>query len=107
MKTMKYTLSMMCLFLTHTVAAADLDGAKLYTDKTCASCHGDSGNAPIAENYPKLGGQSAKYTVERLKAYKAGEIKGGQAATMTPMAAMLSEKEMEAIAAYLAEIACQ
>jgi cytochrome c len=106
MKTIKYALPFALLFAAGTTMAADLDGAKLYIDKTCASCHGDGGNKPIADNYPKLGGQNAKYLVEKLKGYKAGEITGGQAAVMTPMAGMLNEEEMEAVANYLAEVTC-
>ena len=84
--------------------AEDLDGAKLFNDKTCASCHGAAGNAPIMGAYPKLAGQNAEYLVAKLKAYKAGEVTGNQAAVMTPMAAMLeSDEQIEAVAKYLAE----
>lgn len=106
MKTIKYALPFALMFTAGTAMAADLDGAKLFNDKTCASCHGEGGDKPIAGTYPKLGGQNAEYTLARLKAYKAGEISGGQAAVMTPMANMLSEEEMEAIANYLAEATC-
>lgn len=106
MKTMMYILPFALMLTAGSTFAADLDGAKLYLDKTCASCHGDSGNKPIADNYPKLGGQNAKYIVDKLKGYKAGEITGGQAAVMTPMAGLLNEDEMEAVAAYLSEVAC-
>ncbi|MEZ5449857.1 MAG: c-type cytochrome [Thiolinea sp.] len=82
-------------------AMAELDGAKLYMDKTCASCHGPGGSKPIMDTYPKLAGQSAKYLVAVLKEYKAGNRTGAQAAVMSPMAAMLSDEEMEAVAAYL------
>lgn len=106
MKTMKYILPFALMFTAGTAIAADPDGAKLYIDKTCVSCHGDAGNKPIMGTYPKLGGQNAEYTLAKLKAYKAGEITGGQAAVMTPMASMLSEEEMEAVANYLAEVKC-
>ncbi|MEZ5534066.1 MAG: c-type cytochrome [Thiolinea sp.] len=106
MKTIKYALPFTLLLTAGTTMAAELDGAKLYIDKTCASCHGEGGNKPIADNYPKLGGQSAKYMIDKLKGYKAGEITGNQAAVMTPMAAMLSDEEMEAVANYLAEVSC-
>lgn len=102
MKIMKYALPVALLFAT-SHAAAELDGAKLYTDKTCASCHGAAGNEPIMDTYPKVGGQPAAYLLAKLKAYKAGEVTGGQAAVMTPMAAMLNDEEMEAVANYLAE----
>lgn len=107
MKTMKYILPFTLMLTAGSAFAADLDGAKLYLEKTCASCHGDGGNKPIADNYPKLGGQSQKYLVEKLMGYKAGEVKGNQAAVMTPMAAMLSDDEVEAVATYLSEVKCE
>jgi len=85
-------------------AADDLNGEKLYTGKGCVSCHGVSGLEPITDNYPKLGGQSAGYLALKLKSYKAGEIGGAQAALMTPMASMLSDDEMTAVANYLSEV---
>lgn len=106
MKTMLYIFPFALMLTAGSTFAAELDGAKLYLDKTCASCHGEGGNKPIADNYPKLGGQSAKYLVEKLKGYKAGEVTGGQAAVMTPMAGLLNEDEMEAVATYLSEVAC-
>jgi cytochrome c553 len=101
MKMMKYVLPFAVMLTANVVVAEELDGAKLYVDKTCASCHGDAGNKPIADNYPKIGGQNKTYLLDKLKAYKAGEVKGGQAAVMTPMAAMLNDEEMEAVATYL------
>lgn len=107
MKLMKYVFPVALMFAAGNVLAADLDGAKLYIDKTCASCHGDGGNKPTVENYPKLGGQNAKYIVEKLQGYKSGDITGGQAAVMKPMASMLSDDEMQAIADYLAGVKCE
>lgn len=108
MKMIKYVLPVALMLTASVTVAEELDGAKLYVDKTCASCHGDAGNKPIAENYPKLGGQNKAYLIDKLKGYKAGEVKGNQAAVMTPMAAMLSDDEMEAVATYLSgSVTCE
>lgn len=63
---------------------------------TCAGCHGADGNSanPI---WPKLAGQHAKYLVKQLQDFKAGDRKN---ATMAPMAAPLSEQDMQDLAAY-------
>nr|CAA6817233.1 MAG: Unknown protein [uncultured Thiotrichaceae bacterium] len=107
MKTTMYILSLTLMLTAGSTVAAELDGAKLYLDKTCASCHGDGGNKPIADNYPKIGGQSEKYLIEKLKAYKEGKVTGNQAAVMTPMANMLTtDEEIEAVSAYLAGVTC-
>ena len=101
MKSIKFLLSASLLLTATSTFAADLDGEKLYSTKGCTSCHGVAGNEPIMDSYPKLAGQSAAYLVAKLKSYKAGEISGGQSALMTPMASMLNEDEMGAVADYL------
>ena len=101
MKPLQYLLPLSIMLATGHVFAEDMDGEKLYKSKGCVSCHGEAGIKPIMATYPKLGGQSAPYLVAKLKSYKAGEIKGAQSALMTPMAAMLSEDEMGAVAEYL------
>jgi cytochrome c553 len=65
---------------------------------TCASCHGQGGNKPIAD-YPRLSGQSAQYLVKQLADFKSGERKN---AVMAGMAAALSEQDMAELGAYFA-----
>ena len=64
----------------------------------CMACHGKDGKGttPI---YPNIGGQSEQYLVAALKAYKSGERNN---AIMKPMAAMLSDTDIENVAAYYA-----
>jgi cytochrome c553 len=66
----------------------------------CQGCHGiaDWKTAfPEVYRVPKLGGQKPAYIVAALKAYKAGER---EFATMRAIAADLSDKDMEDLAAY-------
>jgi len=66
----------------------------------CVGCHGvkDWKTAfPEVYSVPKLSGQKAAYLVTALKAYKSGER---DFATMRAIAADLSDKDMEDIAAY-------
>ena len=68
----------------------------------CQGCHGiaDWKTAfPEVYRVPKLGGQHAAYIVAALKAYKTGER---DLATMRAIAADLSDKDMEDLAAYYA-----
>lgn len=64
--------------------------------QACAACHGPTGisAAPI---YPHLAGQHASYIVRALKDYQSG---ARQNPIMQPMAAPLSERDMEDLAAY-------
>ena len=66
----------------------------------CQGCHGIHGwKTAFPEVYPvpKLGGQNRAYIVAALKAYKSGER---DFATMRAIAADLSDKDMEDVAAY-------
>ncbi len=69
----------------------------------CAGCHGMDGKAVIP-GYPHLKGQNAKYIVSSLKAFKDKSRTGGQAALMYPMASLLSDADMENIAAYFSSL---
>jgi cytochrome c553 len=66
----------------------------------CAGCHGIPGYKtayPEVYHVPKLGGQSPAYLVSALKAYRSGER---QHPSMRGIAASLSDKDMEELAAY-------
>ena len=68
----------------------------------CAGCHGISGYRtafPQVYSVPKLGGQHAAYIVKALQAYKSGERRNP---TMKAIAADLSDKDMDDLAAYYA-----
>lgn len=64
----------------------------------CAACHGPGGNSSTPE-WPKLAGQSARYVVEQLQAFKAGTR---QNPLMMGQAAALSEQDMRDLGAYYA-----
>jgi cytochrome c553 len=65
---------------------------------TCAACHGDDGNSP-SNLYPKLAGQHATYLEKQLHQFKNGERANP---IMMGMAAILSEEDMQDLAAYYA-----
>jgi len=58
-----------------------LDGAKLYTQKTCHTCHGPKGKAMIP-NYPSLAGQNKQYLINQIKDIKSGKRKNGMSMLM-------------------------
>ncbi len=66
----------------------------------CASCHGPTG-AGIPVQYPRIGGQWAEYTNTQLMNFRAGDRKNSQ---MNTIAAKLNDKEMQAVADYIAGI---
>lgn len=67
----------------------------------CASCHSPNG-AGLPAQYPRVGGQHAEYTSAQLKAFRAGERKNDPNSMMRTVAAKLSDREMAAVAEYMA-----
>jgi len=66
----------------------------------CIGCHGIAGYKtayPHVYHVPKLGGQNPAYLVNALKAYRSGERNHP---SMRGIAASLSDKDMEELAAY-------
>ncbi len=65
---------------------------------SCGACHGRDGNStnPL---WPNLAGQHSAYLVKQLKAFRSGVRKDP---LMSPMAAGLSEKDMQDLAAFFA-----
>ena len=67
--------------------------------KTCASCHGATGNESLDDTYPKLAGQHAEYLAKALRDYKSGER---QNAIMAGFAGGLSDEDIDDLSAYFA-----
>lgn len=80
-------------------APAMVDGAAKYT-ASCASCHGANGQGMAA--FPKLSGLTPDVVKARLADYKAGKQVGPQSAVMMPIASMLSDAEVDALATHIA-----
>jgi cytochrome c553 len=65
----------------------------------CAGCHSPSGAGMPAE-YPRLAGQHADYAEAQLVAFRSGQR--ANSAQMTAIAAKMSDKEIKAVADYMA-----
>ncbi|HMN43553.1 MAG TPA: c-type cytochrome [Povalibacter sp.] len=63
---------------------------------TCVACHGVDGNS-VNPEWPSIAGQHSEYIVKQLKAFKSG---ARQNVLMSPMAAGLSEADIDDLAAY-------
>lgn len=68
----------------------------------CASCHGPNGvgNGPGA--IPLLAGQKAGYTAKTLRDFRSGARANDRNEMMRAIAAKLSDKEIDALATYIA-----
>ncbi|RZI96265.1 MAG: cytochrome c4 [Variovorax sp.] len=65
----------------------------------CAGCHSPNG-AGIPAQYPRLGGQHADYTVAQLTGFRDGVRLNS--AQMTGVAAKMNDREIKAVADYIA-----
>ena len=65
----------------------------------CAGCHSPNG-AGLPSQYPRLGGQHADYTEAQLIAFRSGARKNS--APMAGVAAKLNDREIKAVADYIA-----
>ena len=69
--------------------------------QVCAACHAADGNSVAATN-PKIAGQFPEYLQKQLGDFKApaGRKPARESAIMTPMAANLSDEDIQSLAAY-------
>jgi cytochrome c553 len=83
-----------------TVSADDVASGKRLFDSTCAACHGRNGIG-IIPLYPNLAGQKREYLVAQLRAFRDGSRKNP---IMSPMAAHLTDAEIEDMSTYIASL---
>jgi cytochrome c len=101
---MKQTL-LIAAALAISAPAFALDGAKLFQEKTCWSCHGKDAKTPIKNMpYPKLAGQNAAYAEAQMKDIKSGARNNGQTAAMKGVMGLVNDEEIKALATYLSTL---
>ena len=94
-----YALPLLALAWGHQAKAADIEAGKAKAT-VCVACHGVDGKAS-APVYPHLAGQNAAYLLKQMKAFKEGNR---TEPLMAPFMAMLTEADMENLAAYYASL---
>ena len=90
-------------------------GAKIYRSgvadrkvAACIACHSPTGKGNAPAGFPLLAGQHAQYIADQLRAYRkgfedpAGRTTDGDTMIMRTTAFGLSDKEIEAVASYIA-----
>ena len=70
----------------------------------CINCHGERGRGKSAGNavFPIIGGQHRDYLIKQLKEFRDGTRNNDPAGMMSEVAKNMSDKEIEAVAEYLA-----
>lgn len=70
----------------------------------CSGCHGPAGYGIPGAHYPKLRGQHADYTADRLQRYRSGEHNGDQdpySHIMVAVARQLTDDDIQALSSYI------
>jgi cytochrome c553 len=70
----------------------------------CMGCHSPSGQGNKPAGWPSLKGQHPQYIVSQLKKFQSGDRSNDEGDMMSGVTKRLSDREMEAVAAYLAGI---
>ncbi|MGE5467599.1 MAG: c-type cytochrome [Ignavibacteria bacterium] len=84
--------------------AVAADGAKLFQDKTCWSCHGKDGKKPLLPDYPKIAGQNKGYIEKQMKDIKSGARANGNSAAMKGVMEIVDDADIPAIADYVSKL---
>ncbi len=100
MKTIIHVVAVVGLGLASTSALAGDAAAGKTKSAACAACHGANG---ISSNdlWPNLAGQKQGYLIAQLKAFRDGQRNNPM---MSPMAAPLSDADIEDLAAYYSSL---
>ena len=93
------TLLVLAALAAPTLAAGPVGNAAAGKEKskTCAACHGATGNESLDATYPKLAGQYPEYLTKALHDYKSGKRSN---AIMKTFATPLSDADMANLGAY-------
>lgn len=83
-----------------TVAAGGSEAPSFELTTTCTACHGQNGIG-LSPTWPTLAGQHEDYIVHALKQYRDGKRKDP---VMAPMAAALTDMEIELLAEYYSRL---
>lgn len=77
------------------------DSGFSFDDKlaSCAACHGENGDKPLAPDYPILAGQYGDYLEAALKDYRSGRRKNPIMSMQVEML-KLTDGDIEKLAAY-------
>ena len=67
----------------------------------CTACHGPDGKGMGSAMFPAIGGQQIDYTINQLKAFRAGQRKNDPNGMMRGAAKNLTDEQITALANYL------
>jgi cytochrome c len=101
---MRFRLMIVAALAMASSGLAMADGATLFKERTCWSCHGKDAKTPILPNYPRLAGQNAAYMEQQMKDIKSGARSNGQTAAMKGIMFLVNDADIKQLADYLSKL---
>lgn len=90
------------LILANTVEVVqESEGARLYREKTCNTCHGADGIVPLLPSYPVLAQQNEEYVLQQMLDIQSGARAAGQTAAMKPVVQNVTKEEFAILAKFI------
>ena len=80
------------------------DGASLFKERTCWSCHGKDGKHPLIPDYPRIAGQGAAYAERQMLDIKSGARSNGNSAAMKGVMVIVTDEEIKLLAQYVSTL---
>lgn len=90
------------VLLLYAAGACASQGAVLYKEKLCDTCHGEDGTHPVTQDYPVIAGQPTKYLVRQMQDIRDGRRDNGLSAAMRETVSSVTDEEFALIAEWLA-----
>ena len=85
-------------------SAAGMERKTLYLRIGCPTCDGEDGRTPRDDVTPIIAGQSPRYLLIVMKAYKSGERSGGLANLHAEVSDLLDDEQTRLVAEYVATL---
>jgi len=101
---MKKVMAFVALAVFASASALAADGAALYSEKTCAACHGKDGKKTLMPDYPKIAGQNKAYVLKQMMDIKSGARANGNSAAMKGVMVIVNDDEMKALADFVSQM---
>ncbi len=80
------------------------NGAQLFRDKACWTCHGKDGKTPLLPVYPKIAGQNAPYVEKQIQDIKSGARGNANSAAMQGILPLVSNDEIKELAEFISKL---
>ena len=80
-----------------------ISGKKLYKEKLCNTCHGETGKETLVKSYPKIASLPFNYIYQQILDIKENKRKSEDSKIMSPFVENLNKEEIKLISLFLSK----